>query len=70
MNFLDYNKSNNLKINFSRAKNDFSSVDFRVENKMYKTLDNKIENEIFMKKVLGIFRWYGIIKIPALLIWR
>ena len=55
MNFLDYNKSNDLKVNFSRAQ-DWSTVDFRVENKMYKTLDNKIENEIFMKKVLGIFR--------------
>ena len=44
-----------VKVKFKVRKSSFSDeIDFREEANMFKTLDNKISNEIFIKNVLGL----------------
>ncbi len=41
-----------IKFNFENINS--SSLDYREELKMFKNIDRKIENEIFIKNILGI----------------
>jgi hypothetical protein len=57
MRFINYCKKAGQGVNvvLKPRKSVFSDeIDFREELSMYKSLDNKISNEIFMKNVLGL----------------
>lgn len=44
-----------VKVKIKTRKSSFSDeIDFREEVDMFRTLDNKISNELFMKNVLGL----------------